>query len=73
MAGPGELAGRELIPGPPVQQPARPALADPAHPDRVGRSELLQLVPVPAATVDDADPSAIVTVCLRGERTPLHR
>ena len=48
-----ELPGRELIPCPAAEYPARPVLADPAHPDGIGMGEHFHPVPALAAPADD--------------------
>ena len=68
-----ESASREFIPHPAVEHPARPTLADPAHPDGIWASGYVHPVPAVAAAVDEADPFVIETFRLRGKRAPLHR
>jgi len=72
VGGGDELPGRELIPRPAVKHPARPALADPAHPDGTRRSWYFHPIPALAAAVDEVDPATIVTISLRSKRAPLH-
>ncbi len=66
-------AARELIPRPAVEHPARPALADPAHPDGIRTSWYFHPIPALAAAVDEMDPATIVTISLRSKRAPLPR
>jgi hypothetical protein len=69
-----ESAARELIPRPAVKHPARPALADPAHPDgSIRTSWYFHPIPALAAAVDELDPATIVTISLRSKRAPLPR
>ncbi len=71
MGGGEEAAARELIPRPAVKHPARPALADPAHPDGIRTSWYFHPIPALAAAVDEMDPATIVTISLRSKRAPL--
>jgi len=67
-----ESAARELIPRPAVKHPARPAFADPAHPDGIRTSWYFHPIPALAAAVDEVDPATIVTISLRSKGAPLH-